>query len=386
MSLTIKEIIGRNLLDGAVMVAGFGGKDNDVVWINIMEILDTPESVQKGEILITTGYGLGNEEKHKNLIHRLKKRGVSGMVVQLGYYIDMVPKYIITAANELDFPVLTIPSRLTFSYIMHVMVDELMQNTGERKKEKSTSLFQLLKKETDDKKISIDDSQDTYLFLIKENENGVTVNSQDAINDVMHTIYSFLDNQPESSAYMVQKDSTAAILLQMSKAKSQINIIFELTILLTFTSEQRHINFFVGVDQVESLKGLPAAYEHALECISVLNNVGAKRGVGPYDNLSFFELFGTLTRNNNTMLLGNEALRTLLSFDQTHETNYVHTLRIYLAYECNVSKTAERLYIHRHTLINRLKKIESMCKIHLEDYYTRTFLSLALVIHDYFAF
>ena len=39
----IKQIIGRNLLYGAEIVAGIKGKDNEVLWVNVMEILDTPE-------------------------------------------------------------------------------------------------------------------------------------------------------------------------------------------------------------------------------------------------------------------------------------------------------------------------------------------------------
>ena len=173
--------------------------------------------------------------------------------------------------------------------------------------------------------------------------------------------------------------------LKLPKKKSQKNIVFELTILLTFTSEQQHINFLVGVDAIEQIDDLHSSFEHAMEGIRVLKAIGAKRGVGPFSNLSFFELFGTLLRNNSSMLLGNDGLQKLLLYDRSHDTAYVQTLRIYLAYECNISKTAERLFIHRHTLMNRLEKIEKMCNISLEDYYTRTYLSLALVIHDYFA-
>ena len=65
---------------------------------------------------------------------------------------------------------------------------------------------------------------------------------------------------------------------------------------------------------------------------------------------------------------------------------YVHTLRSYLADNCNISRTAERLYIHRHTLMKRLDKIQELCGIDFNDYYARIYMSLALLFHDYFAF
>ena len=85
------------------------------------------------------------------------------------------------------------------------------------------------------------------------------------------------------------------------------------------------------------------------------------------------------------MVLGNQAIQKLLSYDRIHGVSYVHTLRVYLAYECNITQTAQRLFIHRHTLMNRLLKIEEIAGFKLDEYYTRTYLSFSLIIHDYFA-
>ena len=93
MALTVSDILARNLLPGMHLVSGGLGLENVVTWVNIMEILDTPESTQPGELLITTGYGLADRSRYSGLIARLKERGVSAVAIQTGYYIDRSPNW-----------------------------------------------------------------------------------------------------------------------------------------------------------------------------------------------------------------------------------------------------------------------------------------------------
>lgn len=51
MSLLVKNIIELNLLEGAKIAAGERGVNNEISWVNLMEILDALDSLQKGELL-----------------------------------------------------------------------------------------------------------------------------------------------------------------------------------------------------------------------------------------------------------------------------------------------------------------------------------------------
>ena len=104
------------------------------------------------------------------------------------------------------------------------------------------------------------------------------------------------------------------------------------------------------------------------------------------DNRLLVELLGTLHQNEYSIVLGNQALQKLLDHDRYNHTGYVHTIRIYLAHNCNATKTAEHLYIHRHTLMKRLQNISALCGINFTDYYMRVYMSLAILIHDYFTY
>ena len=78
------------------------------------------------------------------------------------------------------------------------------------------------------------------------------------------------------------------------------------------------------------------------------------------------------------------AIKLLRSFDEDHETNLAGTLRTFMACRYNATEAANRLFIARSTLLNRLAKIESLTGVNLDDFEERLYLgmSFALVEHE----
>ena len=60
------------------------------------------------------------------------------------------------------------------------------------------------------------------------------------------------------------------------------------------------------------------------------------------------------------------ALSALQRADQEKGTNYTETLRMYAAENFNVTRTAQRLFIHRTSLQDRLNRIRELTGIDLE--------------------
>ena len=55
------------------------------------------------------------------------------------------------------------------------------------------------------------------------------------------------------------------------------------------------------------------------------------------------------------------------SYDQRKNTDLLDTLETYLECAGNLTKTSERLFVHRNTLIQRLERLQSLCDIDLQD-------------------
>lgn len=75
-------------------------------------------------------------------------------------------------------------------------------------------------------------------------------------------------------------------------------------------------------------------------------------------------------------------LHILKEYDAQKGTPYFETLREYLLAERDIPKTAERLIIHRTTLLYRLKKIQSLLSVNLDDPWQRLYLILSLWIME----
>lgn len=73
-------------------------------------------------------------------------------------------------------------------------------------------------------------------------------------------------------------------------------------------------------------------------------------------------------------------LRMLISYDREKGTQFFQTLREYLLQERDIPRTAQNLIIHRTTLLYRLKKIQSLIHIDLEDPAQRLYLAVSLRI------
>ena len=76
------------------------------------------------------------------------------------------------------------------------------------------------------------------------------------------------------------------------------------------------------------------------------------------------------------------ALYALRAYDREHGTPYFETLRAYLLCEREIPQTAQTLIIHRTTLLYRLKKIESLVSLNMDDPGQRLYLLLSLWVMD----
>ena len=361
MSLTISDILTRNLFPGLELRAGADHSSNVVSWVNIMEILDTTESVKAGELLITTGYGLDNSSAYTNLIRRLKERGTAGIMIQPGYYIDQIPPYILADADRLGLPVLYIPPDYSFSDLLHTLISEIASDAGSLPVNGFDSERFLR---------SLTDRLDAESGLVFDRRKAGCLVCVAPVN-------SSAMNAPE-----IRPGGSACILLFSEDQRALTSLLYDLPAVITSTSEERGINLYAGAEIVFTARELSSAMKKAVECISLLRQIGAKRGFLAYEDYEFISNLGIVYRSCRSHLVRNQALQQLITRDRTKKTEYVDTLRVFLTENGNTSRAADRLFIHRHTLLNRLQSIRELCGLDLKNYYTRLSLSAALLMYD----
>lgn len=138
MPLTLREAMTLvEPLRRARLIGGEGGLDNVVHSVNVMEVPDILEWVHPGELLVTTMYPLRDDAAAiEALVPRLAEKGLAGLAVTPSGYLDSFPPAMVRAANELNFPLIELPQKVSFidiirpitSEILRLQADELLQS------------------------------------------------------------------------------------------------------------------------------------------------------------------------------------------------------------------------------------------------------------------
>ena len=129
MPLTLREAMNLvEPLKRSRVIAGDRGLDNIVQSVNVMEVPDILEWVHSGELLVTTMYPLRDDVAAiESLVPHLANKGLAGLAVTPSGYMDEFPASMIQSANELDFPLIELPEKVSFIDIIQPITSEILK-------------------------------------------------------------------------------------------------------------------------------------------------------------------------------------------------------------------------------------------------------------------
>jgi len=112
---------------GSRVVAGKDGLDREIRWAHPVDIPHASEWVRGGELLLTTFYGLRDDpEAQIHLCAELAEKGLAGMVVAIGGYLDAVPDAIRSAADAVNFPIIEMPWDVPFEDVVRAISEQII--------------------------------------------------------------------------------------------------------------------------------------------------------------------------------------------------------------------------------------------------------------------
>ena len=85
-----------------------------------------------------------------------------------------------------------------------------------------------------------------------------------------------------------------------------------------------------------------------------------------------------LKQHPNGMTLAHPAIEQIKKYDTANNTNYYLTLKTYLLTESNYQKTADKLFVHKNTVMYRIQRIEELFDLNLRDCRISSALYLSL--------
>ena len=123
--LTVRDIAALPGLELEVS-AGAPGLDSPIRWVHVSELADPTPWLEGGELLITTGLGIGELTRpQREYVRRLADHGLAGLAFGIGFGWAEPPPALVAEAELLDFPVLTVPYEVPFIALTKAISSQL---------------------------------------------------------------------------------------------------------------------------------------------------------------------------------------------------------------------------------------------------------------------
>jgi purine catabolism regulator len=108
------------------VAAGAEGLGREVSWLHVSELDDPTQWLEGGELLLTTGLGVGElATRQRAYLRRLADHGIAGLGFGIGFNHAEVPAALAQEADRLGFPVLEVPYEVPFVAITKMAVSHL---------------------------------------------------------------------------------------------------------------------------------------------------------------------------------------------------------------------------------------------------------------------
>jgi purine catabolism regulator len=125
--LTVRQALAMEVFAGSRVVAGADGLDREIRWAHPVDIPHASEWIRGGELLLTTFYGLRDDpEAQIHLCAELAEKGLAGMVVAIGGYLEAVPEAIRSAADAVRFPIIEMPWDVPFEDVVRAISEQII--------------------------------------------------------------------------------------------------------------------------------------------------------------------------------------------------------------------------------------------------------------------
>lgn len=114
------------------VVAGARSLERPIRWVHAGEVPDIAALLRGGELLLTTGMGIGAAESQRRFVADLASRGVAGLVVELGReFAGELPPTLVRAADEHELPLVELHATVQFVAVTEAIHTEIVNRDYE---------------------------------------------------------------------------------------------------------------------------------------------------------------------------------------------------------------------------------------------------------------
>lgn len=157
----------------------------------------------------------------------------------------------------------------------------------------------------------------------------------------------------------------------------------EIMLKIIMLLRMKEYKFFVGSSiNHPGIGKLSQAYVQAKKVADLSERMGWINMMVRYRELGIYQLLLSIENKETIKQYYNDMLGKLEEHDHSNGSDYLEFLNVYLNSNCNINDTADKLFIHRNTVVYKIKKINELLDCDLSEIDVRVQLYLAIMLHN----
>ena len=188
------------------------------------------------------------------------------------------------------------------------------------------------------------------------------------------------DNFPGSLLY--EQENLLTCIVHLSKDPGGIRLNNWLRDLVRQMRGEQMARLAIGLGNPCSTVGAyHQGFAEANEALQMGQHLNPEGGVTHFNDLGIYRYLYKIARMDDLPDIYQTQIESISSYDQRKGTDLLTTLETYLECAGNLTRTSERLFVHRNTLIQRLERLQSLCTVKLQE--RSNWLTLQVAIKVY---
>ena len=370
------------------LLAGEQGLSNMVSWVHMIETKEASSFLEGGEIAFTTGIGLNNGLSILDLVENIWESNASGIVLNIGPFLERIPQEIIDFGNSHDFPIFSVPWKIHIAEIMRIFSS--MITKSEQANLEIAAAF----------KNAIFFPKQEELFVVPLSQHGFHINwnyytcviriidsAQNTISQKrLENICLDVDNHLQHRKYKkfaIFYNENQLIAITGNYSEEMMN---------SFTNDmheylsrylQKNEQFFISIEKcTKSIRCLYKSYHQALSIQNFMENKKDSSNMLAYSNMGIYKLLMGVEDNEILEEYYEKTIQPLIEYDQKNNSDLANVLWTYLRNDGSVKETADELFVHRNTINYKLNRVAEILDMNLSSLDTRLQLTLGFMLQD----
>lgn len=343
MSLTVGALVDRLELQTVPLTRNVG-LDRPITWAHVCELADPWRWLSEGALVMTTGLALPESEADQIEYFTGMFRGGIAAVT----FDERMPKHQLTPgaiahAMEIGFPVLQTAYDVRFITIAMTVAETLQRGHQSRLRETEQLYGSLLLSELCDGSVPTAPATRLVSTYAMESPFLLAVSQPGDVQRAFEESYELFTRASKQVLAAIKDEQ----LLIFAEATQSEELLADLA--------KRHGSFGVSAEFAQ-IDDLPHALGQARSALIRNQQRGSVLRFNEQEPSSLFlpNEMGQLRR------IARQVLGPLRTYDAQRGTSLTQTLMVFLEENRSWTRAAERLYVHRQTLIARISRIEKI--------------------------